>query len=351
MKKRFLILGAGAIGSYLGGSLALHSHDVIFLERERDIPALQNQGINMEIHGEKTNISSIIFSSSLDQALAQRPDLIILAVKTYHLEPILPDFLRVKEDLPPLLCVQNGVESEKRLAEVLGSKLVIPGTVTSAVDCPSKGNITVEKLRGMGVAGNHPMAKDLAAAFSRSGIQCVHYSDPLNMKWSKLISNLLGNASSAILNLTVAQIYANPELYQVEMEQIREALQVMDSQKIKTVNLPGVPIKILAGIINYLPDRLSHPILSRMIGSGRGEKMPSFHIDLHSGSGNSEVNQLNGAVIRCGEQYKIPTPVNSFLTETLISLLEKKIPLDRYSQGQEDFLLEIKSRKAQTHSI
>jgi 2-dehydropantoate 2-reductase len=345
MKKRFLILGAGAIGSYLGGSLALIGHDIIFLEREKDIPALQRQGIILEIAGERKNIPSISFSHSLDHALAPKPDLIILAVKTYHLDTILPELIRVKQELPPLLCLQNGVESEKRLADVLGFNLVIPGTVTSAVDCPSKGHIIVRKLRGMGLAGNHPLVKNLADTFSGSGIDCKTYSDPRNMKWSKLISNLLGNASSAILNLTTAQIYANPALYQVEMDQIREALKVMDVQGIRTVNLPGVPVKILAGIIKYLPDWLSYPVLSRMIGGGRGAKMPSFHKDLHSGRGNSEVNQLNGAVVRSGEEYKIPTPVNSFLTETLLSLFEGKLPLDTYSQGQEKFLSEINSKK------
>lgn len=350
MLKRFLILGAGAIGSYLGGSLALRGHEVIFLEREKDIPALQKQGILMEKEGEKTSISSVSFTSSMDTALSQKPDLIILAVKTYHLDTVLSDLLRVRDDLPPLLSLQNGVESEKKIADALGSELVIPGTVTSAVDCPSKGNIIVSKLRGVGVAGNNPMTKNLVAIFLGAGIQCVHYLNPKNMKWSKLISNLLGNASSAILNLTTAKIYSNPTLYKVELDQIREALQVMDAQGIKAVNLPGVPVKILAGIIRYLPDWLSQPILSKMIGAGRGKKMPSFHIDLYSGKGKSEVNQLNGAVVRAGEEANIPTPVNSFLTGTLLSLIEEKIPLDRYSQGHEEFLFQLNSRKKQSRS-
>lgn len=350
MKKRFLILGAGAIGSYLGGSLALNGHEVLFLEREKDITSLQKQGIIMEIEGKEYSISSPNYTSSLDQALNQGVDLIILAVKTYHLDTILPELIRLRESLPPLLCLQNGVESEKRLAESLGTGLIIPGTVTSAVDCPDKGNIFVRKLRGMGIAGNHPMVNDLVQILQEVGINCKYYSNPENMKWSKLVTNLLGNASSAILNLTASEIYSNPALYQVELEQVREALNVMQIQGIKAVNLPGVPVKILAAVIRYLPNWLSQPFLSRMIGGGRGTKMPSFHIDLYSGRGHSEVNQLNGAVIRAGELSHIPTPVNSFLTNTLLSLIRGDIPLETFSQGPEEFLIQLTSSKLEINS-
>jgi len=345
MKKRFLILGAGAIGSYLGGSLAQDGHEVFFLEREKDIPSLQNQGIIMDIEGTRSTISSPKYVSSLDQVLNQKPDLIILAVKTYHLDTILPELTNFRETLPPLLCLQNGVESEKRLADALGSELIIPGTVTSAVDCPSKGNIIVRKMRGMGVAGNHPLAKDLVQIFIKSGIYCKYFPNADNMKWSKLVTNLLGNSSSAILNLSPAQIYSNPALYQIEIEQVREALKVMQFQDIHAVNLPGVPVKILAALIQYLPCWLSRPLLSKLIGGGRGKKMPSFHIDLYSGRRQSEVNQLNGAVVRAGEKSHIPTPVNSFLTDTLLMLIYGELPLETFNQGQDKFLSQLAASK------
>ena len=112
-------------------------------------------------------------------------------------------------------------------------------------------------MRGMGVAGSHPMAKDIVQIFLKSGIYCKYYPNPKSMKWSKLVTNLLGNSSSAILNLSPAQIYSNPALYQIEIEQVREALNVMQIQGIKAVNLPGVPVKILAALIKYLPYWLS----------------------------------------------------------------------------------------------
>ena len=197
----------------------------------------------------------------------------------------------------------------------------------------------------MGVAGNHPLAKDLVQIFVKSGIDCKYFPNAESMKWSKLVTNLLGNSSSAILNLSPAQIYSNPALYQIEIEQVREALNVMQFQDINAVNLPGVPVKILAALIKYLPYWLSRPLLSNSIGGGRGKKMPSFHIDLYSGRKQSEVNQLNGAVVRAGEESRIPTPVNSFLTNSLLSLINREIPLETYNQGQEKFLSQLAASK------
>ena len=73
--------------------------------------------------------------------------------------------------------------------------------------------------------------------------------------------------------------------------------------------------------------------------------MPSFHIDLYSGKKQSEVNQLNGAVVRAGEKSRIPTPVNSFLTDTLLSLINREIPLETFNQGQEEFFSQLAASK------
>jgi 2-dehydropantoate 2-reductase len=59
--------------------------------------------------------------------------------------------------------------------------------------------------------------------------------------------------------------------------------------------------------------------------------MPSFHIDLHSGRGQSEVEFLHGAVARAGRERGIPTPVNELFTKTLTALTKKEIPLDEFA--------------------
>jgi len=314
MNKSFLVFGAGAIGTFIGASLVLQGHQVTFLEKEADISSLQQRGLQMSRGDEKFQLFGAEFCSGFDILDRKNFDLAILALKTYHLDSILPELIRRKDQLPPLLCLQNGIDSEKKLADALGVGSVIPGTF-----------------------------QDL---FNQAGLNCWVYPRAEAMKWSKLLINLLGNASSAILNLPPSAIYAHPGLFQMELEQIREGLEVMRKQRIPAVNLPGVPVRLLAAVVRCLPASLSQPLLSRLIGGGRGEKMPSFHIDLYSGRGNSEVGDLNGAVVRAGDQLGISTPVNHFLTNCLLGLIAGEIPLNRYQDLPDLFLKDLKSFKA-----
>ena len=66
--------------------------------------------------------------------------------------------------------------------------------------------------------------------------------------------------------------------------------------------------------------------------------MPSFHIDLHSGRGKSEVDYLHGEVVRAGEKFNVPTPVNKMLTDTLLALVRKEIPLDEFAKKPEKLI-------------
>lgn len=334
----FLIFGGGAVGTYLGTCLAHAGQKVVVLEREKDISGLREEGLKLELNGVELSAPGVEFVSNIQEIRELNPDLGILAFKTYHLDSILPDLIELKDSLPPLLCLQNGVESEDILAAALGCERVIAGTVTSAVDRVQKGRALVRKNRGVGLAGDHTLMKGLLAIFQQAGLNPRHYHRADAMKWSKLLTNLLGNASSAILDLSPAEIYSHPGLYRLELAQIRECLQVMGKLSIPPVNLPGVPVKILAWVVRFLPAFLSQRLLSRVVGRGRGEKMPSFHIDLYSGKGMSEVDQLNGAVVRAGEQVGCPTPVNKYLTKTLSALLKGDLPVSSY-QGKPELML------------
>ncbi len=157
------------------------------------------------------------------------------------------------------------------------------------------------------------------------------------MKWSKMLTNLVANPTSAILDYTAAQVFADKRLYKIEIEMLRECLAVMEAQKIPVVNLPGTPVRALE-FATRLPLWLSKPMLGRAAGSGRGAKMPSFHIDLHSGRGKSEVDYLHGAIVRAGEKTGVPTPVNKVLTETLLRLTSGELSAEQFSHQPEKLL-------------
>lgn len=346
-KMKILTFGAGAIGTYIGGSLALAGHQVVFVEQPKVVDELRERGLRLDLTLDlrrKTkdalvlNSTSFVIVASLDEALRYGPfDLALFALKSFDTQAALEVMQPYADKLPPLLCLSNGVSNEPAIAAALGSDKVIYGTVTSAIGRRGAGDIVLEKLRGVGVAKGHPLSEKVNAALEAAYLNSQLFEDAGSMKWSKMLTNLIANPTSAILNMTAAEVFANNDLYKLEIDMLKECLVVMKAQGFEVVDLPGTPVRALA-FATTLPLWLSKPFLSKAAGAGRGAKMPSFHIDLYSGRGKSEVEYLHGAVVRAGEKLQVPTPVNKMLTETLLALTNKVIPLEEYSKKPERLL-------------
>lgn len=344
---RTLIIGAGAVGVYIGGSLALHGHQVFFLTTPSSAQQLQQKGLHLNLLGRKEYLPNPkVYISPREALRLSEFDIGIFALKSYDTLTALENLQPFREKIPPLLCLQNGVENEEILAAALGHEKVIAGTVTSSISRNNMGEVKLERLRGVGIAADHPLSTQLCDAFNQAGLNPRLFSDTASMKWSKLLTNLLANATSAILDMTPAEIYNHPSLHAIEVAQLRETLAVMAAKKIRPVDLPGTPVRALAFATQWLPNVFSRILLSRAMGKGRGGKMPSLHLDLHSGKQQSEVSFLNGAVVRAGVSTGIPTPINRVLTETLSGLVEGRLPIETFSHKPEKFTSHILSQTA-----
>ena len=85
-----------------------------------------------------------------------------------------------------------------------------------------------------------------------------------------MLRNLIANASSAILDYDPNKISKHSDLYQLELQQLRETLQVMKSLGIQVIDLPGTPVRLLGMMLRYLPWKITQPIISKVVGAGRG---------------------------------------------------------------------------------
>jgi 2-dehydropantoate 2-reductase len=362
-KLNFLFFGAGAIGTYIGGSLAAHGQHVTFIEQPNVIAELRERGLRIDygkyLGGKIVEVKPDQFDlyPSLTDALnARKYDVAIFALKSFDTQDVLDSILAASANaphpFPPILCLQNGVENEQKIASALGADHVIIGSVTSAIGRKGTGDMLLDKYRGIGIgSGADPVSAALInaiiAAMDDALLLPKLVAHPLDMKWSKLIGNQLTSAVSAIVNMTPEEVLSNDLLYELEMEQIRETLRVMKALGIKPINLPGAPTGILA-LASQLPRFLVQPLLKKLGGSSRGAKMPSFHIDLYAGRSQSEVEFLHGAVVRFGEKSGVPTPVNKMLTETLLKLTRKEIPLNTFDHQPEKLLALLKNDPLRT---
>jgi len=342
-KMNVLTFGAGAIGTFIGGSLALAGNHVVFVEQPRAAQALCAQGLHLDLTIGRNSVFDIqgplvTFAFSLEEALKSGPfDIAIFALKSFDTAAALDEMKPYADKLPPILCFSNGVDNEPAIAAILGADKVIAGTVTSSVGRRGVGNIVLERLRGIGLADGHPLSLFAANAFTEAGLNAHLFLHPADMKWSKMLTNLPANATAAILNMTAAEVFSHPGLFRLEMRMMGEALAVMQANHVRVVDLPGVPVRALV-LGTHLPEIIARPLMLKAVGGGRGGKMPSFHIDLHSGRGKSEVDWLNGAVVRYGSERGVPTPVNKLLTDTLQALTHAEIPQAEFNRQPEKLL-------------
>ncbi len=324
-KYKILCIGAGAIGAYIGGSLSVVGHDVHFLDRPETLDRIRQNGINLQIPKGYFHIKPENLWDSINGALHHTSfDFAVLAVKSYDTEALLENWIGLENKMPPVVCLQNGVENEDKISHVIGIDKTIRGTVTTAIGRIENG-VVVEKLRGVGIETNHKLSEKIIESFNDAGLNAYGFNNGLEMKWSKLLTNVTTNASCAILNMTPQEIMKNPSLFSIEIGQLREVLCVMKSLNLRVVDLPGTPVRLFSLVIEKFPIWLSRIILNQFISKGRGNKMPSFYLDLQSGRRKSEVDYLNGAVVRFGDRQGVSTPINTILNQTLISMTNREI--------------------------
>jgi 2-dehydropantoate 2-reductase len=202
------------------------------------------------------------------------------------------------------------------------------------------GHLRLERLRGLGLAASHPLSEAIAQELSTAGLNAVLYESAERMKWSKALTNIISNATSAILGWVPDLVFNHAGLYRLEIEALRETVRVMRALGVAAQDLPGVPVRLLARAI-FLPPSLIMPIFKKAAISGRGDKLPSFCYDV--GRGRSEAPWLNGAIAAEGKRLGVPTPANDVLLEVLMGLVEGRLDAGDYHAAPAALLSEAQS--------
>jgi 2-dehydropantoate 2-reductase len=327
---KILVIGAGAIGCLVGGKLALAGEEITLVGRPAFAAAVAENGLRLRMGEDEQIIRTIGAVGGMAEAFAAGEvyDLAILTVKSYDTATALEELATVPiPHRPALLSLQNGVGNEEAIAAAWGEERVLAGTLTTPVSVPAPAVIRIDRPSfTMGLSAWSPktpttLLEASHAALLRAGFKAKLYPHAQGMKWTKLLMNMMGNATSAILDQPPAQLFADARVVDFEIAAWREALAVMAAANIPPVNLGSYPFGLLAPLIRSAPKSLLRPILRRQVSGARGDKMPSLHIDLHQGKRKSEIGWLNGAIVKRGNASGVATPVNSLLTDTVTALL------------------------------
>jgi 2-dehydropantoate 2-reductase len=342
-----LVMGAGAIGCFVGGTLAAAGHQVTLVGRPVLMAKIAAAGLSLGWPNQSPQTVWPQTATGLE-GLTSTFDFILITVKATATAAVAHQLteLSLLPGQTHLVSLQNGLGNEETLAAAFGRDMIIAGTITIPIQAPEPGVIRVSKAKGgLGLApmAPHQPLERLAAALNDAGLNTATYGHYQDMKWSKLLLNIINNASSAILDETPAQIIDQPALFDLEIRALREAVAVMQADGRRAVNLPGYPVEWLARLVaaDWLPMAAKRVILRPFMRSGRGTKMPSLHIDLTSGRTHSEVDALNGAIVQAGRRLGIATPVNAALTNTLNGLLTGQLDRNDFQHRPEKLLAQL----------
>ena len=315
-----LVVGSGAVGSFVAWALAAGGRDVAIVRRSLGGPPRTADLTVIDPKGTPSTVSVTEVAAPGD--LAAPPELIVVAVKVFDVEAAALSCAAWPSAVG--LTVSNGVGAEEIVRRVRPGAGLIAGSVTASVE--ATGERSVARLNSFGIAvapaagDTRALVDALTAAFRAAGLRATTIDDARAMKWSKLVANLAGNATSAIVNRLPNEVYRDRRGYEVERRQLREALAVMRRSGLRVVALPGADVRLL-DLATRLPSAVARPILTRIVGGARGGKGPSLLLTAQSGATRSEVDWLNGAVARAAADLGGSAAINRRLSELVAEVL------------------------------
>jgi 2-dehydropantoate 2-reductase len=308
------VVGAGAVGTYLGEALRATGAEVAYAPR----PLVD-----------------------VEPASA---DLAIVAVKAYDTEAAIATLRRAfgERTDATILTPQNGVGNEEELAAAFGADRVVSCALTVPVERGPDGVVAASNRGGIALAPVGDVSHNwLVAAFERTPIPVRVVSDYRALKWSKLALNILANASCAILDVLPEALLALPGMFELELRAVRETQVVIARSGIAPLDLPRYPVRALFAA-THLPAAVARPILANRIAGARGRKAPSLLIDLRAGRRRTECDVLNGAVAAAGRAAGVPTPVNAAFARVLGEIARDPASWPRFRERPAALLAEVR---------
>jgi len=292
------VMGAGAVGCYYGAMLARAGHEVVLIGRPSHVEAVNASGLRLET---KAFDEFVKVAASTEASAAHGADLVLFCVKSTDSESAAA---QIKPHLSPgalVLTLQNGVDNDERVRPVLPSNEVAAAVVYVATEMAGPGHVK-HHGRGELVIAPSRMSEQVARHLAAAGVPTQISDNVRGSLWAKLILNCAYNALSAVTQLPYGVLVKGEGVAEVIRDVVAECLAVA---KAEGVVVPGDTDAAVRGIAQTMASQYS-----------------STAQDLARGK-LSEIDHLNGLVVRRGEALGVPTPANRVLF-VMVKLLEGK---------------------------
>jgi len=294
---KICFLGAGALGSAIGGSLAEAGADVTLVDAWREhVDAMNRGGLTLREGGADRNVA-VRAAASADGV--GPVDLVIVLVKSYHTREAMERARGLVGPATAVMSLQNGLGHEEILADVVGREHVLAGKTYKGGVLLGPGHVIA------GVKGKETIIGELdgrvtervariADTFNRAGLAVTVSADIMGTMWDKLLINVATGALAGITRLPYGGLYAVPEVRTCALAAVAE----------------GMAVARAAGVaISYAEPEGPW----RKAAEGLPPEFKTSMLQSLEQGAPTEVDFINGAVVRWGAKHGVPTPVNQAL--------------------------------------
>ncbi|WP_441251897.1 ketopantoate reductase family protein [Tardiphaga sp. 71_E8_N1_1] len=296
---RIAIVGAGALGSFVGGRLAQAKMTVSLIDSNRErVEAINRDGLRIESDVATTTIAIPAFLASDAEGIY---DALIVLTKGVHTDAAIASCIHLIGPQTLVLTFQNGLGNSEVLARHVGANRVAIGMTNWAVDLKSDASVASVGSGGIriwhGDGHDDPRVQRLASTLNGAGLNCLADTNTLSAIWEKVAFNAAINSVSAITSRTVGEIGDDSDARALVSDIAREVLRVATKK--------GIAVSIAK----------VESMVAEAFRSHRSHK-PSMLQDVIAGR-QTEIEAINGAVVEEAERIGVKAPV----TEALLRLV------------------------------
>ena len=310
---KFAVFGAGGIGGYLGGRLAQAGEDVAIIARGDHLTAIRDHGLRVDsVSGD------FVFKPSIatdDPAEVGPVDVVILGVKAWQVAEAAEAMRPMVGPETCVLPLQNGVETPAQLAAVLGDGAVLGGIGGISGFIVGPGHIrndAAEPFVRFGEMDNQrsPRVVRLSEAIGRAGVRADIPPNIESEIWWKFMFIAASAGVGSVTRAPAGVWRSFSETWEMAIQIVGEADSVARG---KGISLTGNEAEAAITLMKQRPPNST----------------ASMALDIMAGR-PSELEVLNGAVVRFGQETGVPTPVNTFIYHCLL-------PQEMKARGQLEF--------------
>lgn len=312
---QFIVVGAGAIGCYIGGRLAAGGRKVTLVGRPRGIEAIAASGLTVtDLDGFRAHVAPhrMQLATSLAQVRMTAHDVVLLCVKGGATEAAALQIAACCPAGTSVVSLQNGVDNVARITAIALAMKPLAGMVACNVVMPSA--IHVHRATdGLVYLARNTSTLEMALLMDACGLKTVLAADMRPVQWGKLLLNL-NNPVNALSDLPLRSQLMDRDYRRVLAALQREALAAMRAAGIRPARVGAAPPSLLPFVL-ALPNWLFKALAARMLRMDESARS-SMWDDLRQGR-VTEIDDLCGAVVRLGAQHGVATPRNAAMCKLI----------------------------------